>query len=229
MSRRTIVITGATRGLGRALVTRFVEAGHAVYGCGRSPAAVAALQRELGGAHGFESVDVRDERQVRVWVQGLLAHGGPPQLLINNAALINRTAPLWRLGADELDDVIDVNVKGTANVIRHILPAMIAAGRGVVVNVSSYWGRSCAAGEAPYCASKWAIEGLTGSLAQELPRGLAAVAVNPGVIDTQMLRTCFGPSAAGGIAPEAWSEVAAPFLLGLGPQHNGASLTVPGQ
>jgi len=229
MSRRTIVITGATRGLGRALVERFTEAGHAVYGCGRSRAAVSALRRQLGEPHGFASVDVRDERQVRAWAEQVLTAGGPPQLLVNNAALINRTAPLWELGADELGDVLDVNVKGTANLIRHLLPAMIAAGRGVVVNLSSYWGRSCAAGEAPYCASKWAIEGLTGSLAQELPSGLAAVAVNPGVIDTEMLRTCFGPAAGGYIDPQAWSRVAAPFLLGLGPQHNGASLTVPGQ
>ena len=84
-----------------------------------------------------------------------------------------------------------VNVSGTLNVIRAFVPAMIAAGRGVIANLSSGWGRSTDALVGPYCASKYAIEGLTGSLAQELPRPLAAVAVSPGVIDTDMLRRCW--------------------------------------
>jgi NAD(P)-dependent dehydrogenase (short-subunit alcohol dehydrogenase family) len=81
---------------------------------------------------------------------------------------------------------------------------------------------------APYCASKWAIEGLTRALAQELPRGLAAVPLNPGIIDTEMLRSCFGGDAAGYPSPPKWAEKAVPFLLELGPRHNGQALTVPG-
>ena len=79
---------------------------------------------------------------------------------------------------------------------------------------------------APYCATKWAIEGLTQSLAQELPEGMAAVPLNPGVINTDMLRSCFGPSAADFVSAEEWAEIAIPFLLELGPGHNGQSLTV---
>src|SRR5262249_52233204 len=112
---------------------------------------------------------------------------------------------------------------------RHVLPAMIGAGRGVVVNFSSYWGRSVAPEVAPYCASKWGIEGLTRALARELPKGLAAVALNPGIIDTDMLRSCFGNQAAGYLGPEPWAEAAVPFLLDLGPKDNGKALTVPGQ
>jgi NAD(P)-dependent dehydrogenase (short-subunit alcohol dehydrogenase family) len=80
---------------------------------------------------------------------------------------------------------------------------------------------------APYCASKWAIEGLTRALAQELPPGLAAVPLNPGVIDTDMLRSCFGQEAAEYPSAEEWAERAAPFLLGLGPDDNGKPLTAP--
>ena len=105
---------------------------------------------------------------------------------------------------------------------------MIRRAEGVIVNISSGWGRSAAAEVAPYCATKWAVEGLTQALAAELPRGMAAVAVNPGIIDTDLLRTCFGSSAASCPAPEAWACRAVPCLLALGPGDNGRPLTVPG-
>src|SRR5207245_166377 len=112
----------------------------------------------------------------------------------NNAALINPNAPLWTIAAAEFDRVIDVNLKGVANVIRHLVPAMIARGSVVIVNLSSGWGRSVSAEVAPYCCTKWGIEGLTRAMAQELPQGMAAVPLNPGIIDTAMLRSTFGPS-----------------------------------
>jgi NAD(P)-dependent dehydrogenase (short-subunit alcohol dehydrogenase family) len=123
---------------------------------------------------------------------------------------------------------MDVNIKGVANVIRHFVPAMVARGSGVIVNLSSGWGRSTSPEVAPYCASKFAIEGLTKSLAQELPAGMAAVALNPGVIDTAMLRQCWSDGASSYPKADAWAETAGPFILGLGPKDNGKSLSVPG-
>ena len=105
---------------------------------------------------------------------------------------------------------------------------MITTGRGVIVNFSSGWGRGTSPEVAPYCATKWAIEGLTQALAQELPRGMAAVALNPGVIDTAMLRSCFGAGASACQKPAAWARKAVPFLIGLGPGNNGQALTAPG-
>jgi NAD(P)-dependent dehydrogenase (short-subunit alcohol dehydrogenase family) len=84
-----------------------------------------------------------------------------------------------------------------------------------------------AAEVAPYCASKWAIEGLTLALAEELPRGMAAVPLCPGVIDTDMLRSCFGGSAGRYPAPKVWVEKAAPFILAFNSRDNGKQLTVP--
>ena len=107
------------------------------------------------------------------------------------------------------------------------VPAMVAAGRGVVANFSSYWGRSTSPEVAPYCASKWAMEGLSQALAQELPPGMAAVALNPGIINTEMLQSCFGSGAASYPTAEHWAALAVPFLAGLGPSDNGESLTVP--
>ena len=103
---------------------------------------------------------------------------------------------------------------------------MIKRGSGVIVNLSSGWGRSTDAEVAPYCATKWAIEGLTQALAQELPPGVAAIALNPGVIDTDMLRSCFGGSASSYPSPQQWAKRAVPFLLKLGPKDNGQPLTV---
>ena len=140
--------------------------------------------------------------------------------------MINPNKFLWDLSEEEFGRVIDINIKGVANVIRHFLKPMASKGSGVIVNFSSGWGRSASPEVAPYCATKWAIEGMTQSLAQELPSGLAAVPLNPGVINTDMLRSCFGPSAADFPSAEEWAKTAVPFLLGLGPENNGQSLTV---
>jgi NAD(P)-dependent dehydrogenase (short-subunit alcohol dehydrogenase family) len=221
---KTILITGVSRGLGRALAEEFIRLGHVVLGCGRSAGEIAQLQKQFPAPNDFGVVDVADDAQVAAWAKKLLATHAVPNLLLNNAALINRNAPLWKVPAQEFSDVIDVNIKGVANVIRHFAPAMIKQGRGVIVNFSSGWGRSTDAEVAPYCATKWAIEGLTSSLAQELPPGLAAVPLNPGIINTAMLQSCFA-----GSYPQAneWAKTAAPFLLKINSADNGRQLSVP--
>src|SRR5205807_5285973 len=124
----------------------------------------------------------------------------------NNAALINPNAPLWEVPAEEFSDVIDVNIKGVANMIRHFVPAMIERGSGVIVNFSSGWGRSTSPKVATYCATKWAIEGLTQALSQELPAGMAAIPLNPGIINTDMLQSSFGSSASAYPTAEEWAK-----------------------
>ena len=220
---RTILLTGATRGLGRELAERFHEAGHRVLGCGRSEKGCA----DLGHLADVRPVDVSDDARVREWARALLDAHGAPDLVVNNAALMNDPAPLWEVSAEEFDRILAVNVAGVANVVRAFVPAMIEAGRGVVVNLSSGWGRSTSPEVGPYCTTKYAIEGLSSSLAQELPPGLAAVTLNPGVIDTDMLRQCWGDGAAAYEDPESWSRRAAPFLLALDAKDNGAALTAP--
>jgi len=226
---KRIVLTGVSRGLGRAMCEGFIDAGHIVAGCVRSAEAIAALRKRFGPPHRFDVVDVSRDEEVRAWAAAVLADGPPPDILINSAATINPNARLWDVPADEFSRVIDVNIKGVANVIRHFVPAMAARRKGVIVNFSSYWGRSVAREVAPYCATKWAVEGLTAALAEELPEGMAAVPLNPGVIDTDMLRSCFGESAGSYLGPSQWAEQAVPFILSLGPEHNGRQLTVPGQ
>lgn len=225
-TRRIIVLTGCTRGLGRALVGRFTDTGHTLIGCGRNPAQVAELAKQFPAPHAFAAVDVADASGVDRWAKAMLAAHGPPDLLVNNAARMNAPAPLWQVPAEEFDAVIDVNVKGVANVIRAFVPAMVAAKKGVIVNLSSGWGRSTSPEVAPYCATKYAVEGLTLALSQELPAGMAAVPLNPGVIDTDMLRQAWGAGASSYPTADKWAERAAPFLLALGPKDNGKSLSV---
>jgi NAD(P)-dependent dehydrogenase (short-subunit alcohol dehydrogenase family) len=223
---KVIVVTGATRGLGRALVAAFSVGGHTVIGCGRGDGHVRALRTEFPAPHSFARVDVTNPTAVTDWANEVLAAHGPPDLLVNNAALMNNPAPLWEVPADEFTSLVDVNVKGVFNVIRAFVPGMVKRQQGVIVNLSSGWGRSTAPEVAPYCATKYAVEGLTLALAQELPRGMAAVPLNPGIIDTDMLRQAWAEGASRYQKPDEWAKRAAPFLLSLGPKDNGRQLTV---
>jgi NAD(P)-dependent dehydrogenase (short-subunit alcohol dehydrogenase family) len=220
-----ILITGVTRGLGRALAEWYIANGHTVVGCGRS-AEILNLRFTHPAPHDFTALDVAEENKVALWSEHVLARHGAPDLLINNAALMNTPAPLWQVPAAEFNRLIDVNIKGVTNVIRHFVPAMVERKAGVIVNLSSGWGRGTSPGVAPYCASKYAMEGLTKSLAQDLPPGMAAVPLNPGVIDTEMLRQAWSDGAASYPKAEAWAKTAGPFILQLGPKDNGKSLSV---
>lgn len=223
---KLILITGVSRGLGRAMTDEFIRLGHTVVGCGRSESAVAGLKKQFRPPNDFTVCDVSLDEEVAAWAKNVLSSCGPPDLLLNNAALIARSAPLWKVPAKEFSDVIDVNIKGVANVIRHFVPAMVARRSGIIVNFSSGWGRSADAEVAPYCATKWAIEGLTNSLSQELPPGMAAIPLNPGIIDTDMLRSCFGGSSSSYPGANEWAKAAVPFLLKMTAEDNGRQMTV---
>ena len=224
---KRIVLTGVSQGLGRALVDEFIALGHTVAGCARNADAIAGLEAAYGAPHDFRSVNVANDAAVADWSAHVLETVGVPDLLINNAAIINANAPLWEVSSQDFRQLTDVNINGVHSMLRHFLPAMLAEGTGVIVNLSSGWGRSVAAEVAPYCASKWAIEGLTKALAEELPSGMAAVPVSPGVVNTEMLQSCFGPSASAHETPDVWAKTAAPFMVGLSAKDNGRSLTTP--
>lgn len=221
-----IVITGVTRGLGRALAEEFIRGGHTVIGCGRGAEGILDLRFSHPAPQDFSVVDVAEPTKVEMWAERVIGIHGVPDFLINNAGLMNTPAPVWQVPAQEFSKVIDVNIKGVANVLRAFLPEMVKVKKGVVVNFSSGWGRSVAPDVAPYCATKWAIEGLTKALAEELPEGMAAIPLNPGVIDTDMLRLAWSDGAGSYPKAEAWAKKAAPFILQLGPKQNGESVSI---
>ena len=221
-----IVITGVTKGLGRAMVDKFIKLGHTVSGCGRSEQKIKELHELFPEKHLFSVVDVANGNQGQQWSLEVLEKTGLPDFLINNASIMNRTAPLWEISENEFSQIININIKGTFNTIRSFVPVMIEKKSGIIVNLSSGWGRSTAPEVAPYCTTKWAIEGLSQAMSQELPAGLAVIALNPGVINTEMLRSCWGEHALNYQSPVEWAEKAVPFILNFGPSDNGKSVSV---
>jgi len=223
---RHVLITGVSRGLGHALAQGIAAQGHRVAGCARSVAQVQAPATIDSTDYRVDSVDLSDDQAVGRWINDVVQNWGVPDLVINNAGIINANQPLWEVPYAEFQQIMRVNIQGVFSVIRHVVPHMIQQQQGVIANLSSGWGRSVSAEVAPYCCSKWGIEGLTLALAEDLPAAVAAVPVNPGVINTDMLQSCFGESANDAPTPEQWAKKAVPFFLGLSAKDNGQSLTV---
>jgi|LakMenEpi03Aug12_release.lakeMendotaPanAssembly.Ray.scaffolds.fasta_scaffold00262_22 NAD(P)-dependent dehydrogenase (short-subunit alcohol dehydrogenase family) len=225
---KKVLVTGVSRGLGYELCRGFRERGHTVIGCARKQETITALQQEFGAPHHFRQVDVADNNQVEKWAAEVLAEVGPPDLILNNAAIAGIGKQTWLCSDADFDEVLRVNVRGTANVLRHFTPAMIRNKSGIIVNFSSGWGREAAAKVAPYCASKWAVEGLTKAMSYELPPKMAVVSLHPGIIQTDTLRVSFGEAASLYPTPDQWAKVAVPYLLQISSEDNGKQLSVPG-
>ena len=231
MSRKSstyvIVITGATSGLGLALSEYFIRASHTVVGCGRNQSKIAELNAKFAGCEAsFHAVDIGSDEAVKNWATQVIQDNGPPDFLLNNAGVTNERNKLWNITAEQFDKVIDINIKGTMNCIRHFVPEMVIAKKGIIVNFSSTWGKSVSGEVAPYCCSKWGLEGLSKSLAMELPSPLACIPLNPGVIHTEMLATVFGKSASLHENPDQWVNRAGPLILSLSRKVNGKSIDI---
>ncbi|HGG0584702.1 MULTISPECIES: SDR family oxidoreductase [Bacillus] len=225
---KSVIITGVTQGLGRAMVDRFHELGWNIYGCGRSKDKIEELKKQYSKIHDFQVIDVSDSQQVNNWANCILNTHTAPDMIINNASIVNQNAQLWKITAQEFENVMNVNVNGVVNVIRAFVPAMVARKEGIIINMSSSWGREGEAELAPYCASKFAIEGITKSMALELPHGMAVVALDPGgSISTPMLKSCAPQYINESPTPETWSHKAIEYILNITIDKNGDSLTCP--
>ena len=225
---KSVIITGVTQGLGRAMVDRFHELGWNIYGCGRSKDKIEELKKQYSKIHDFQVIDVSDSQQVNNWANYILNRHTAPNLIINNASIVNQNAQLWKITAQEFENVMNVNVNGVVNVIRAFVPAMVSRKEGIIINMSSSWGREGEAELAPYCASKFAIEGITKSMALELPHGMAVVALDPGgSISTPMLKSCAPQYINESPTPETWSHKAIQYILNITIDKNGDSLTCP--
>ena len=196
MKTLVVLITGALTGIGRATALAFAKEGARVIVSGRRDEEgrrlVAAL-RELGGDAAFVRADVRRENDVRNLVDAAVARFGRLDAAVNNAGTEGTPGPLTEQSAETYDAVFQTNVLGTLLSMKHELRVMLAQGHGSIVNVSSFFGRSGAAGASVYAASKHAVEGLTKSAALEAAdRGVRVSAVAPGPIDTGMLERFAG-------------------------------------
>lgn len=222
---KNIIVTGVSRGLGNALLREFVARGHQVRGCCTQASVAEQLSTEFAPNASVVALDVSQEAAVREWGAALAAQGFTADILVNNAGVIHENAALWEISDQAFTRVMDVNVRGVANMIRVFMPSLLEAKKGTIVNLSSGWGRSTSPMVAPYCASKWAIEGLSQALAQELPAGMVSVALNPGIINTEMLQSTFGADAASYPDADEWVGSAADTILGIRTKDNGRSLS----
>jgi NAD(P)-dependent dehydrogenase (short-subunit alcohol dehydrogenase family) len=206
------------------MAVEFNKRGWKVAGGARNEEALDNLKKEIGGSCFFDTVDVSKSEEVEKFAQSVEEKLGVPNLLVNNAGIINKNAPLTQVPPEEFANVISINLGGIHNMIRSFVPRMEKRGNGIIVNFSSYWGQSTAPEVGPYCTTKWGVEGLTRSLAQELPQGLAAVAFNPGIINTDMLRSCFGDGASSHENPANWARYAVDRLEKIGLPDNGQTI-----
>ena len=182
------LITGASRGLGRYAALCFAEAGYRVALCGRTESDLAEVVRDIkdvGGWATYRALDVRDFDAVTSFVKEIDDCCGRVDVLINNAGLLSVYRPLAEWTQEQIDETLDVNLKGTVYPTRAVLPGMIARGRGHVINVASDVGRRPVPNMAPYVAAKHAVVGFSGSLYREVrEQGIKVTVVLPGNIDT---------------------------------------------
>lgn len=203
-SGRKIVVTGAARGQGREIALQFARAGADVAICDVDAPALATVDYPLASTIELEAVaaaigelgrqvvarpcDVRDQQQVDAFVSAAVDAFGRIDVLVNNAGILSGNQPVHEISDERWQMMIDVNLTGLWRVSRAVVPHLIAAGGGRIVNVASAAGLVGAPGFGHYCAAKHGVVGLTKTMAAELaPYKITVNAICPGLVDTKMV------------------------------------------
>jgi len=184
---RVVVVTGGSRGLGAGFVQAYLDAGERVATCARSRTPeVDRWEQEHPDRFLFAEVDMSDRASTGVFVDAVLERWGTVDVLINNAG-VARDGILGMAREDDIDTVLDLNLKGTLQITKLVSRKMLAQRSGYIVNISSIVGLSGYRGLSVYSATKAALDGLTRSLARELgSRGIVVNSIAPGYLRTEM-------------------------------------------
>ncbi len=190
-----VVITGATKGLGRALADRFASEGARLALCARSTRTLDAVRTELTSRNVDVIVhpcDISDSQSAKTFADHVLGAWGHVDILINNASMLGPRVAVVEYPVKEWDEVIQTNIHGTFFLTRLLVPSMMQRGAGAVINVSSSVGRSGRKHWGAYAVSKFALEGFTQVLSEELkPFNIRVNSVNPGPMATDMRRMAY--------------------------------------
>ncbi|MFC5747163.1 3-oxoacyl-ACP reductase FabG [Actinomadura rugatobispora] len=189
---RVALVTGGSRGIGGAVVTRLAEDGYDVAFCYRADAGAAERAAEAATAAGARVLavraDVSDGAQARAFVERAAERLGPPSAVVTSAG-VTRDALLARMRPEQWREAVDINLGGTVNVCQAAVGGMLREGSGSIVTLSSVAGRYGSAGQANYAAAKAGIIGYTRSLARRCAgQGVRANVVCPGLVETDMTR-----------------------------------------
>jgi len=219
LSGKRVLVTGASSGIGEACALALAREGCHLLLAARRRERVEGLADALQRDHGIEvlaqALDVRDQSAVESWIGGLAGEWREVDILINNAGLARGLSPLQEGNVGHWEEMIDTNLKGLLYVTRAVLPGMIERGRGHVINVGSIAGHEAYAGGNVYCATKFAVSGLTRALAIDtLGTGVRVSSVDPGLVETEFSLVRFdgdrvrSASVYEGIEPLTASDVA---------------------
>ena len=191
-SKCPVLITGASRGIGKAIALAFAKEGYDLYLCCKTNIdSLKGYAEELSKEHGINafafSCDVSDENAVSSMFEAMASmHTGSPQIVINNAG-IAWYGLLTDMTSKEWHDLIGTNLDSVFHVCKNAIPHMLQKGEGCIINISSVWGNVGASCEVAYSASKGGVNAFTKALAKELaPSGIPVNAISCGVIDTEM-------------------------------------------
>lgn len=193
LTGRTVLITGASRGIGEAAGRHMAERGANVVLAARSSDAVAGIAAEIGPNALAVACDVTEWAQVEAAVARAEDAFGAVDALVNNAGTIEPIARIEEGDPARWGEVVDVNLKGAYHALRAVVPGMVARGHGVVVNISSGAATGALEGWSHYCATKAALLSLTRCAHKELgPKGVRVVGLSPGTVATDMQRAIRG-------------------------------------
>lgn len=190
LNEKTVFITGASSGIGKACAYRFAKEGAKLLLCARRKERLDSLAGELEKMYGTEihvfQLDVRDRQQVEIALEALPSEWKSIDILVNNAGLASGFSKLHEGLIDDWEEMIDTNIKGLLYVTRKIIPWMIENGRGDIINIGSIAGHEVYPNGNVYCASKHAVEALTRGIRMDLlGTPLRVATVDPGMVETE--------------------------------------------
>jgi 3-hydroxy acid dehydrogenase/malonic semialdehyde reductase len=185
---KTIIITGASSGIGLATARLLAENGYRLILCGRRKERLQQLQEELGTSAAVHTLafDVRNRQAVEAAIESLPAGFKTIEVLLNNAGNAHGLDPIGEGNPDDWDAMIDINVKGLLYVSKAIIPQMMERKAGHIINIGSIAGKEVYPKGNVYCASKHAVDALNKGMLQDLnPYGIKVTAINPGLVETE--------------------------------------------